>query len=743
MSDVRQIARLLGGCLAALATMAVTASAATAACAMDCEDFAERSAVRTGPDGRPDVVVVGRSQQGSDASTSDSAVAVYNADGSPEAGFGGGDGAELLPISPLGRDEAHDVAVAPDGDLFVSGRADGDVYVARLNPDGSLDPACGGMDADPGVERFDPPGGDVRRAVLARTPDFVVAVQTATGEPGKLFKITDACELVPGFGSAGFAALEFGAASLTIVRDIAVDGDGNIFVGGGNAVAVGSRRPDGSVNTGFGNGTGFLPASPAMPLVMSLAPRPRGGLFFNAQSTAAWATGFFAADGRLVNSQFVGFGPGTHIAGGVAAGDGDVFATGRTPIGTTGVARKDGDTLADVTSFDTDGKNDFAPNTTGLDVQFVPGAGLVLSGFGRAHAAADADFTNHRVDATSGALLGTTTTDFSGQNPAPVGPAEPVSPGPPSEVPPANDPPVEGPPPAPGTFDLSVEAPSVRYTVDRSFSRGPFYFGPEALSSVPRLPVRIRNAGPDESLETGSAQLVAFGREADFLPESMSRLCRREGKDNIRCVVPPISAGNVYRDPFEPRIVVRDLDALLRRGEVRFRVEVDCTSPRERSCANNVATGTIRFDAAPDANLARISAILLSGTARPPARTAPATATAAQARARLARVEVAILRTAKGAKGFSGSPASAAQAGRCMWLKNRKAAFERRRATRGRCAAPRWLRARGTRNWSYRLARPLPPGSYVAYARATTTAGASEQLFTARDRNRRAFRVKR
>jgi hypothetical protein len=102
-----------------------------------------------------------------------------------------------------------------------------------------------------------------------------------------------------------------------------------------------------------------------------------------------------------------------------------------------------------------------------------------------------------------------------------------------------------------------------------------------------------------------------------------------------------------------------------------------------------------------------------------------------------------VLRATKGAKGFSGPLATAARARRCTWLRNRRATFAHRKPDRGGCDKPRWLKATGTRTWSYRLKRPLPPGSYVAYARAPTTAGASEHIFTARDRNRRAFRVRR
>jgi hypothetical protein len=75
---------------------------------------------------------------------------------------------------------------------------------------------------------------------------------------------------------------------------------------------------------------------------------------------------------------------------------------------------------------------------------------------------------------------------------------------------------------------------------------------------------------------------------------------------------------------------------------------------------------------------------------------------------------------------------------RCSWL----ASASGRRFTPGSCTTARtWVRAAGTRSWRLELDRPLPPGRYVAYSRATIAAGFREGSFTGADRNRIAFRV--
>lgn len=84
----------------------------------------------------------------------------------------------------------------------------------------------------------------------------------------------------------------------------------------------------------------------------------------------------------------------------------------------------------------------------------------------------------------------------------------------------------------------------------------------------------------------------------------------------------------------------------------------------------------------------------------------------------------------------SGTVGRSAAAG-CRWLKRPSGGFVK---DPGACDAPRWLKAKGTRRW--RLALPsLPPGRYVAYARARRGA-LSEASFDKRDGNKLAFRVK-
>jgi uncharacterized delta-60 repeat protein len=97
------------------------------------------------PDGK--LVVAGTS---SNRFVSSFAVARFNPDGGLDATFGAG-GQVLLTFSANGNDEAHAVAVQPDGKLLVAGVAGGPAgfpnqsspILVRLNADGSLDTSFG------------------------------------------------------------------------------------------------------------------------------------------------------------------------------------------------------------------------------------------------------------------------------------------------------------------------------------------------------------------------------------------------------------------------------------------------------------------------------------------------------------------------------------------------------------------------------------------------------------------------
>lgn len=69
---------------------------------------------------------------------------------------------------------------------------------------------------------------------------------------------------------------------------------------------------------------------------------------------------------------------------------------------------------------------------------------------------------------------------------------------------------------------------------------------------------------------------------------------------------------------------------------------------------------------------------------------------------------------------------------RCLWLSSNRARFTKIRSTRKRkCSRFKWLRAKGTDNWSYRLKKTLPVGRYEVYARATLKDGQTQTTFTA------------
>ena len=104
------------------------------------------------------------------------------------------------------------------------------------------------------------------------------------------------------------------------------------------------------------------------------------------------------------------------------------------------------------------------------------------------------------------------------------------------------------------------------------------------------------------------------------------------------------------------------------------------------------------------------------------------------------RVQVAVLKLGSG-KPFSQLPANPTRkAGKCKWLK-RSGGFKGRKPRKRVCDSPVWITARGTRNWHVAF-RGLPPGRYMLYSRAVDSTGTAEGNFSAKDKNRRAFRVR-
>lgn len=98
-------------------------------------DFVNAVAV----DDRGRTLAVGRTGGSTAAAAKDIFVVRRLADGSPDPSFSGG----AVMLNPGTSDEADDVLILPDGRIIVAGGSDGDLVLARLRANGTLDPSFG------------------------------------------------------------------------------------------------------------------------------------------------------------------------------------------------------------------------------------------------------------------------------------------------------------------------------------------------------------------------------------------------------------------------------------------------------------------------------------------------------------------------------------------------------------------------------------------------------------------------
>jgi uncharacterized delta-60 repeat protein len=180
-------------------------------------------------------------------------VARYNASGTPDTSFGGGDGVVEIDFGAPGKETANAVALASGGKIVVAGTG-----LARLNANGSFDTSFGGGD---GIIRasddFEPAVG------LAIQSDGKIAVVSETN----VTRYTTSGARDTTFGSGGRAsAVPAGVESFT-ASDLAVQ-DGRLVVAASifDAPDTGSERDfavvrltsAGSIDTTFGEGDGFV-----------------------------------------------------------------------------------------------------------------------------------------------------------------------------------------------------------------------------------------------------------------------------------------------------------------------------------------------------------------------------------------------------------------------------------------------------------------------------------------------------
>ncbi len=296
-------------------------------------DFINGTALQA--DGK--IVVVGYSHDGA----RDIALARYNADGSLDLSFGSGTGKV---ITNLGGDEiGQAVQVLGSGQIVVAASADGDFALLRYNADGSLDTSFGGGD---GWVKQNVSGFDDAYA-LAVQADGKLLVAGRTGNDFGVARFLSDGTLDTGFGSGGSTLVDFGTASDSLY-DMVLQADGKIVLGGAalNGVSVDAAlarlTSTGALDTSF-NGTGKLMVdigTNSADTGYAVTQQADGKLVLAGWSDAAGTTDFFAirvnTNGTL-DTSFSGDGKVTQNFGGssdlglgvVAQADGKIIVAGQ------------------------------------------------------------------------------------------------------------------------------------------------------------------------------------------------------------------------------------------------------------------------------------------------------------------------------------------------------------------------------------------------------------------------------
>ena len=209
----------------------------------------------------------------------DFVVARYNADGSLDTTFGGGDGIVTTGVGPatgVFAFEGYSAVAQPDGKIVVGGSAlvaanSHDYALVRYNADGSLDTSFGGGDGIVTTTLAGALGGTIARqadgkillvgqAAVAGTADFALLRYQIDGSLDTSFG-----------GGDGIVTTNIdGATSADVAQSVTVQSDGKIIVVGNRAltgapnffdsldVAVVRYNADGSLDTTFGGGDGIV-----------------------------------------------------------------------------------------------------------------------------------------------------------------------------------------------------------------------------------------------------------------------------------------------------------------------------------------------------------------------------------------------------------------------------------------------------------------------------------------------------
>jgi uncharacterized delta-60 repeat protein len=333
----------------------------------------------------------------------DFALTRFNSDGSLDTSFGN-DGSVLTDFGG-GENQAVGVTIQPDGKILVVGSVDGDIGVARYNPNGSLDTSFGN-----GGEVLVNFSGGAGAAGLVLQSNGKIVLAGTSSDDFALARLNPNGTLDTSFGTGGEVLTSFGADMAAGATGVALQSNGQIVVVGlivepvtfNDEFAVARYTTTGALDKTFGHQgevtTSFGKNTSAA--AKAVAIQSNGeivvvGTVENANTlTSNFALVRYNTSGKLDNT----FGTGGEVTSSFAGSatcvaiqsDGQIVVVGSVPGG-IGVAR-----------FNADGS---------LDQGFGEG-GLVVTSFGTspsetANAAGVAITSNGDI-----LVVGTTTDDF-------------------------------------------------------------------------------------------------------------------------------------------------------------------------------------------------------------------------------------------------------------------------------------------------------------------------------------------
>ena len=246
----------------------------------------------------------------------------YNPDGSLDPTFGGGDG-----LASTGPVALQAFAVQPDGGIIVGGvirnarDPDPEFAVARLLPDGTLDPTFGGGDGVAAVGFGERTTEEVNALAMQGANIVAVGRAYSRGTSGiALARFLPDGTLDPTFGEGDGKTIK-GVGGWPDVRDLAVLPDNRLMVAGGASFYNGSDSendifltrfmPDGAPDGRFGGGDGQVRtgyAKGTYEFATSLAVKGDRAVVAGAtyaaakDSPARFALFAYADDGKLAKS---------------------------------------------------------------------------------------------------------------------------------------------------------------------------------------------------------------------------------------------------------------------------------------------------------------------------------------------------------------------------------------------------------------------------------------------------------